>query len=124
MCKGYGMARSLRLVKRIKRIKKTDGTYTSTNSIAWSPGYIDGVMDSATTAIAAPLIEQGFKAWGTKGNIMVESNDINTQINIYSIYGIKIKTVLGTSGIMQIPIKHGFYIVRINGKSKKVVVTE
>lgn len=125
--KGYGMARSVRLIKRIKRIINGSGIFTATDSIAWCPGYIDGIMDTTssggTTSIIAPsLAEQGFKVWGTQGSIIVECQTTNIPMEIYTINGTKLRTVTLVPGTMRIAIKSGMYIVRINGIGKKIIV--
>ncbi|TAJ11908.1 hypothetical protein DMA11_14905 [Marinilabiliaceae bacterium JC017] len=118
--KGGAMGRSVRLIKRIKRTKNGDGTYTATNSIAWCPGYIDGAVGTATTSITTPTTDS--KTWGTQGIIMVQCQKENTQVEIYNISGNLVKKVQLTPGTIQIAAKPGLYIVTIDGIGKKVVV--
>jgi uncharacterized protein (TIGR02145 family) len=119
--KGYGMARSIRLVKRIVRSHNNDGTYTATDNIAWTSGYIDGIMETNPTAITSVNTSTN-KTWGAQGNILVQCQTENTQVEIYNISGNLVKQVQLSPGTMQIGIKSGLYIVRVNGVGKKVVV--
>ena len=125
---GYGMARSLRLVKRIKRINNGDGSYTATDSIAWCPGYINGIVEknnstpSGSAASLQSTAAQNLIAWGAQNCIMIQCQNQSEQAEIYSINGNLAKKVKLTAGTMQVAVKPGIYIVRANGIAKKVVV--
>lgn len=82
----------------------------STLSVSVSEGSLDGV----------DKINDGFQINVGKGYVLINAND-KTEISIHSIEGKLIDHKLFT-GSNFFPLEKGIYIIRMNGKTKKIVV--
>jgi len=68
-------------------------------------------------------ITSGVKVYASRSAVQVEGTAPRETITLYSITGKQLKTVVSTGEKLNIPVdKHGIYLVKIGGKTYKVVV--
>lgn len=86
----------------------------------WSLNYTDEYTyyNAPTSNIE---ITESTKVYGSEGHVIIES-DIPTTVFVYSVSGSLIKQISVGTGINQIPMTSGIYIVSVKDKSYKVLV--
>jgi phage tail sheath gpL-like len=68
-------------------------------------------------------LTSGVKVYSARSEIIIEGAAPRETVTLYSITGKQLKTVVSTGERLNIPVdKQGIYLVKIGGKTYKVVV--
>lgn len=89
-------------------------------SVHWP--IILGIQLSAKTTGTISAEEDTFRVFSSKGAIEIDRMTGKNQIDIYAVNGKKLHSTVLTSSSFNYGLPEGLYIVKVNGKAKKVIV--
>jgi len=87
----------------------------------WGTLFFSRIKANPTDDIAS--LTSSLKVYASRSAVQVEGTAPRETITLYNITGKQLKTVVSTGEKLNIPVdKHGIYLVKIGGKTYKVVV--
>jgi len=87
----------------------------------WGTMFYSRIKANPTDDVTS--ITSGVKVYSTRSEIIVEGTAAREIVTLYSISGKQLKTVVSTGEKLNIPVdKQGIYLVKVGGKTYKVVV--
>jgi hypothetical protein len=101
--------------------------YVPTNAVAaykasrWGAQFYSIIFATPTNELTS--INSGVKVYSAHSEIIIEGTAARETVTLYSIKGKQLKTIVPTGERLNIPVdKQGIYLVKIGGKTYKVVV--